>query len=75
MAKRERQPKRPFPGRCLHQVQIGVTGTGATDFDQNLTRPGVGQRHFPQLARLLPFDKLERLDRLSSVGDLVDVDP
>jgi hypothetical protein len=47
-------------------VQIGVTCAPAADLEQHLARPWFWYRHIPKLARLLPFDELERLDDVAS---------
>ena len=55
-------------------MQIGVAGAGTADLDQHLARARFGHRHVTELARLLPFDELERLDGATSVRDPVEVD-
>lgn len=52
-----------------------MAGTSATDLDQNLAGSGLGHRHVPELAWLLPFDELEGLDGGALVRDPVEVDP
>jgi hypothetical protein len=46
-------------------VQIGVTRARAADLDEYLAGPWLGNRHVPELARLLPFDELKCLDGLA----------
>ena len=70
----EGQREWPCPAADFHEVQVGVTGAGAADLDQHLTRPRFGHRHVAEFARLLPFDELERLDGGASVRDPVEVD-
>ena len=47
--------------RSFQQMQIGVTHPHP-DLHQYLPGSGLGHRHVPELARLLPFDELEGLD-------------
>ena len=55
-------------------MQIGVTGTRTPTFTSTWPGPGLGHRHVPELARLLPFDELEGLDGAASVCDPVELD-
>src|SRR5262249_7894310 len=59
MAEGERSPGGPRLRRCREYVQIGVTGPGAPNLDQNLTRTRLGHRHLAELSRFLRCDELE----------------
>src|SRR5262249_16672015 len=59
MSEGEGKFDRPLGRGPLHQVEVGVTGTCASDFHKDLPRPGLGYRHFAEFGRLLPGDKLE----------------
>jgi hypothetical protein len=54
-------------------MQIGVTGSGAPDLDQHLTRTRLGHRHLAELRRLLCRDKLKSLHHCSlAIGEIFD---
>src|SRR5271170_8061233 len=56
-------------------MKVGVAGAGAADLQQDLPRPGLGNRHFIEVAGLLPLDQLKRLHGLlSSIENSVDID-
>jgi hypothetical protein len=47
-------------------MEIRVARSRAANLEQHLTRPRLGHRYVPKLARLLPFDELEGLDFVTS---------
>ena len=47
-----------LPLRPLHQVKVRMTGAGAADLDQHLSRAGLGHLDVPKLRRLLPLRQL-----------------
>ena len=58
---------------AIGQVEIGMTCARTTDFKQNLSRAGLGNRNFPKFGRLLRSRELERFHVASGI-DSVDID-